>query len=57
MTAMTGWPIWESGLQNEIRADGKFNGVVAERQFIKEVPRRNREPIVGVVELVRPIEL
>src|SRR5271168_1281252 len=35
----------------------EFNRVLAEDDFIDEVPRGNCEPIVGVVKLVRPIEL
>src|SRR5580704_9307151 len=35
----------------------EFNRVLAENDFIDEVPCGNCEPIVGVVKLVRPIEL
>ncbi len=49
--------IGEPGFQDEIRADGELNRVLSQRQFIKEVAGSDREPIIGVVELVRPIEL
>jgi hypothetical protein len=35
----------------------EFNRVLSNRQLIEEVSRGNGEPIVGVVKLVRPIEL
>ncbi len=49
--------IGKPGLEYHIGGDVKFNRVLSQCEFVEEVPRRDGEPVIGVVELVRPIEL
>src|SRR6266852_4902898 len=49
--------VGEAGFENHVGGDVEFNRVLPEREFVEEVPRRDGEPVVGVVELVRPIKL
>jgi hypothetical protein len=49
--------IRETGFEHNVGGDVELNRVLSKRQFIEEVSRGNREPVVGVVKLVRPIEL
>jgi hypothetical protein len=49
--------IRKPGFQHDVGGDMEFNRVLSDGQLIEEVSRGNREPIVGVVKLVCPIEL
>src|ERR1700743_1358576 len=39
------------GFENYVGGDGEFDGVLAEGEFVEEVPGRDGEPVVGVIEL------
>src|SRR5258705_13803087 len=49
--------VGETGFENHVGSDVEFNRVLPEREFVEEMPRRDGEPVVGVIELVRPIKL
>src|SRR5229473_4040357 len=49
--------VGEAGFEKHVGGDVEFNRVLSEREFVEEVPCRDGEPVVGVVELVRPIKL
>src|SRR6266849_9886692 len=49
--------VGEAGFENHVGGDVEFNRVLPKREFVEEVPCRDSEPVVGVVELVRPIKL
>src|SRR5882762_9122258 len=49
--------VGEAGFENHVGGDVEFNRILPEREFVEEVPRRNGEPVVGVVKLMRPIKL
>ncbi len=49
--------VGEARLEDEVCGDVELDRILANGELIKEVARRNREPVVGVVELVRPVEL
>src|ERR1700730_11346643 len=49
--------IGEAGFENHVGGDVEFNRVLPEREFVKEMPCCDGEPVVGVIELVRPIKL
>src|ERR1700674_2742891 len=49
--------VGEAGFENHVGGDVEFNRVLAEREFVEEMPCRNCEPVVGVVKLMRPIKL
>src|SRR6202521_4047496 len=49
--------VGEAGFENHVGGDVEFNRVLPEREFVEEVPCRDGEPVVGVIEFVRPIKL
>src|ERR1700686_1930460 len=49
--------VGEAGFENHVGGDVEFNRVLPECEFVEEVPCRDSEPVVGVVKLMRPIEL
>src|SRR5215510_11166724 len=49
--------VGEAGLQNHIGSNLELNRILAQGELVKEMPGSNGDPVVGVIELVRPVEL
>lgn len=49
--------VGESGFKDKVGADGEFDRVRAQQHLVHHVPRRQGDPVVGVIEAVGPIEL
>ena len=47
----------EPGLEDEVGRHRELDGVAAEQHLVDQVAGRDRDPVVRVVELVRPVEL
>jgi hypothetical protein len=49
--------IGEAGLEDEMRGDRELDRVRAEEKLVDEMACRDRDPVVRMVEAVRPVEL
>jgi len=49
--------VGEAGFENHVGGDVKFDRILSEREFVEKMPCCDCEPVVGVVRLMRSIEL